>query len=199
MGIGKIIKSNSHTDYVCQVYAEGEVNIPPKVEDYAFGTFVRMEIKTQPKSWLVGLIYDTVLLNPEFGRLGPRLSPQTDLAVFTPDYLNEKVTLIGIQVIGMINKYGNVQQGIPLLASSTDSMVEVMTADQICSFHIGNPNLKLAYLPYLMTRNTPEIRCLIENVLARLKNLFASSNHLGTLELIQDQIIWQNQISPLGE
>lgn len=72
--IGKVVKSNSHLDYVCQVYGPGETASTPLASDYAFGNFVRILIKERPKTWLVGLIYDTVLLNPEFGRLGPRLS-----------------------------------------------------------------------------------------------------------------------------
>ena len=42
--LGKIAKSNSHTDYVCQVYGPGEVETPPIPADYAFGTFVRIPL-----------------------------------------------------------------------------------------------------------------------------------------------------------
>ena len=89
MLIGKIIKSNSHTDYICQVYGHSEVEVTPTADDYAFGTFVRTA--QEDDRWLVGIIYDTVLFNPEFGRLGPRLSPEAELSIFSPDYLNEKV------------------------------------------------------------------------------------------------------------
>ena len=92
---GKLIKSNAHTDYVCQIYGPGEVDASPSPADYAFGTFVRIPLAVG-YGHLVGVIYDTVLLNPEFGNLGPRLSPVSDLAVFSPDYLAEKVTLVGI-------------------------------------------------------------------------------------------------------
>lgn len=64
MRLGKIIKSNSHPDYICQVYAAGEVGQPPARQDYAFGTFVRVELGGD--RWLVGIIYDTMLFNPEF-------------------------------------------------------------------------------------------------------------------------------------
>ena len=36
------------------------------------------------------MIYNTILMNPEFGSLGPRLSPKSELEIFSPDYLNEK-------------------------------------------------------------------------------------------------------------
>ena len=91
--LGKIVQSKTYTDYVCQLYSPGEVETLPSPTDYAFGTFVRVPLDTE-KDHLVGVIYDTVLLNPDFGNL-PRLSPAPDLAVFSPDYLAEKVTLVG--------------------------------------------------------------------------------------------------------
>ena len=112
MHIGKIIKSNAHTDYVCQVYSPGEVKTPPSPTDYAFGTFVRIPLDTE-QGHLVGVIYDTVLVNPDFGNLGPRLSPAPDLAVFSPDYLAEKVTLVGITAVGMLSLEGAPTHGVP--------------------------------------------------------------------------------------
>jgi hypothetical protein len=41
VSIGKLIKSNSHTDYICQICGPGEVKTPPAPANYAFGTFVR--------------------------------------------------------------------------------------------------------------------------------------------------------------
>jgi hypothetical protein len=101
MLIGKLVGSNSHTDYVCQAYGPGEVEAPSSPADHAFGTSVRIPLGGG-RGRLVGLIYDTVLLNPDFGNLGPRLSPAPDLAVFSPDYLAEKVTLVGITAIGAL-------------------------------------------------------------------------------------------------
>jgi len=107
--LGKIIKSNVHTDYIAQIYAPSEVESPPAREDYAFGTFVRVALNDD--RWLVGLIYDTMLFNPDFGRPGPRLSPEPELAVFSPGHLNEKAILVGITAVGMMDAAGNVGQG----------------------------------------------------------------------------------------
>lgn len=62
MVIGKIIKSNAHHDYVCQIYAAGEVERPPEPVDYRFSTFVGIQMDNGRS--LIGLIYDTILLNP---------------------------------------------------------------------------------------------------------------------------------------
>ncbi len=44
IAIGKIVKSNTHIDYVCQVYNPGEIEPCPKPADYSFGTFVAIHL-----------------------------------------------------------------------------------------------------------------------------------------------------------
>ncbi|PKN92935.1 MAG: hypothetical protein CVU44_12960 [Chloroflexi bacterium HGW-Chloroflexi-6] len=198
MRLGKIVKSTSHADYICQIYAPGDVENLPKVQDYAFGSFVRIALDTEQLSWLVGLIYDTVLLNPDFGRLGPRLSPPSELAVFSPDYLNEKVTVVGVIAIGMIDESGKVFQGVPPFAANSDAVVETLTDEQIRLFHRGNPSWKISYLPYLLAKNTPEARYLLQNVLGQLRTLCNDIDQARVINLMADEISWQTQIAPLG-
>src|SRR5713101_6204463 len=100
MDIGKIVKSSSHIDYVCQVYGPREVEQAPALADYAFGRFVRIAVhseqrgehdtqiisalgkNTEPQTFAVGVIYDTILVNPEFGQLSPRLSNDVQVELF---------------------------------------------------------------------------------------------------------------------
>src|SRR5438045_3467972 len=101
MFIGKIVKSDSHINYVCQIYGPREVEIEPSAADYAFGRFVRIAVRSrqtdedsalnsmlgrsqEPVTYAVGVIYDTILLNPTFGSLGPRLSNETQVELFSP-------------------------------------------------------------------------------------------------------------------
>ena len=133
--IGKIVKSNTHVDYICRVFGPAEVASPPAPEDYAFGTFVRIELTTGA-SYLVGLIYDTILMDPEFGRLGPRLSPPADLEIFSPDYLNERAVLVAIVTVGQVTAGGDVRQNVPLLAATLGAMVEKMSDDEVRNFHL---------------------------------------------------------------
>ncbi len=81
MVIGKIVKSYSHINYVCQIYGPLEVEMPPHPADYAFGRFVRVAVRArlldescvrqdtnlsrqdEPCCYTVGVIYDTILLN----------------------------------------------------------------------------------------------------------------------------------------
>lgn len=195
MFIGKIVKSTSHTDYICQVYGPNEVGQAPSCEEYSFGTFVKAALPDDEHS-LVGIIYDTVLFNPEFGRLGPRLSPESELAVFSPDYLNEKVVLVGITAVGMTNTQSDVVQGVPPLAANTDAQVACMGDDEIRAFHQGNPNLRLAYAPLLLSQEAPLAPHLLREVLERLALIFPKQRAL--LNVIDSDLAWKTQVTPLG-
>jgi hypothetical protein len=192
--IGKIVKSNSHTDYVCQIYTAGEVADPPRPVDYAFSTFVA--IPMNEGGALVGLIYDTVLLNPDFGRLGPRLSPEVDLAIFSPDYLNEKLTLVGIAAVGTIKESGDVLQGVPPLTINSDALVYKMPDDETRAFHAGNPGPNLSYASLLLAQGSPLSTYLLRQVVGRLIELFPSNTAM--LSVLQTDLIWKSQVAPHG-
>jgi len=196
ISLGKIVKSNSHTDYICQVYGRNEFDPAPGVENYALGTFVRIELEAGKAGALVGLIYDTVLLNPDFGRLGPRLSPETELALFTPDYLNERAILVGITAIGRFKPDGDVFQGVPLLAANSDAQVVQMTGDEIRAFHVFDGMLHLDYLPLLAHMDHPlalHLGWIVLKMLGRLMPEYAVE-----LAVLSDDLLWRTQIGPLG-
>jgi hypothetical protein len=194
MIIGKVVKSNAHHDYVCQVYQTREVAHPPARADYQFGNYMRIVLDDE--RWLIGLIYDTILVNPAFGQLGPRLSPGGDLAIFSPDYLQEKMVLVGVVVIGTMAANGSRTQGVPLPAASSDALVEQMDAAAIIAFHQQGSQFYLAYLPYLLTLHTPLTVSLARVVLHRLRSLFPDQRDY--LMVIQQHLSWQSQIVPLG-
>ncbi len=124
MKIGKIVKSESHINYICHIYGRHEAEIEPTPADFAFGRFVRIAVRSQnanddefarssgfgfgssqePVTYAVGVIYDTILLNPAFGSLGPRLSNETQVELFSPDYITEKAVLIYVMVLGMMEQ-----------------------------------------------------------------------------------------------
>jgi hypothetical protein len=198
MTIGMIARSNSHTDYVCQVYGLGEVEAAPTPSDYDFGTFVCIPLDSASDA-LIGLIYDTVLLNPDFGNLGPRLSPAPDLAVFSPDYLAEKVTLVGITAIGTLAPDGTATQGVPPLAAQIDALVERMDDDAIRRFHRpvgGNQGVQIGYAPLLLSLGSPLARFLLLNVVDRLVALFPDQT--AHLSVLRGELVWQAVIGPVG-
>lgn len=195
MRLGKIVKSNSHVDYICQIYNPADVPAPPRNEDYAFGTFVSIPLNLQRR--LVGVIYDTVLFNPEFGRMGPRLSPESDLAIFSPDYLSEKAILTGVLTIGMVDASGQVFQGIPRLAATTNAEVETLDETEIRQFHQGNPSVNLAYAPTLLSHSSPLIAPLLRQIVETLaEQIFPDQNQL--LSVLLSDLVWKSQVGQMG-
>src|SRR5205814_8444401 len=190
MFIGKIVKSDSHINYVCQIYGPREVEVEPGPADYAFGRFVRVAVRSaladapdtriveralgksqEPVTYAVGVIYDTILLNPAFGSLGPRLSNETQVELFSPDYISEKAVLIYVMVLGMMEQRpvpGNqpeilsVMHGVPLLSLELGSEFETMTDEEVRAFHFfmdpDNPEtgtyLHIGYIPPIIVQRT---------------------------------------------
>lgn len=195
VAIGKVVRSNSHTDYVCQVHGPGEVETPPDASDHAFGTFVRIPMG-EGRGYLVGLVYNTVLLNPDFGNLGPRLSPASDLAVFSPDYLAEKVTLVGVMAIGAVTPDGVASHGIPTLAAQIDTFVSPLGDDDVRSFHAASTGrVQVGYAPLLLAQGGATGRYLLLLVIERLTALFP--DQAATLAVLGNQVAWQAIVGPV--
>jgi len=190
--LGKIVKSNSHTDYICQIFSEGEADYIPQNTDYAFGTFVRIDLDEQGERYLVGLVYDTVLLNPDFGRLGPRLSSESDLQIFSPDYLNERAVLIGILVIGQCID-DHIKQGIPRLAATNEAQVSLLDPDNIRQFHIMHDTFQLTYLPNILQQAGLLAQHLTAEVIDQLTNLLPEQTPI--LQSINNDLQWRLHIN----
>jgi hypothetical protein len=191
--IGKIVGSRSHIDYLCQVYGPGEIESPPPASAYAFGTFVRIELDAH--RWLAGVVYDTQLLNPAFGSLGPRLSPREDLAVFSPDYLNECATLAGVMTIGACLD-GQTLHGVPRLHASLDAMVVAMSPEEISEFHHPHHQLRIGYVPLLAAQQSPTAQHLLLTVFDQLHAAFPDARAL--LTVLRDDLGWRTAITPVG-
>jgi len=197
--IGKIVKSNSHVDYVCQVYVFGEVPQPPDPADYGFGAFVAAELEPDgagsPR--LIGLIYNTLLMNPEFGSLGPRLSPRAEVEVFSPDYLAETATLLGIIGIGWVDGDGGCHQGVPTLAATVNCPVHLLDDDEIARFHAnGSGQPQLRYASLLLAQNNALIAPLLLSVIDRLGALFPASR--SRLAVMRNNVAWKSIVQPAG-
>lgn len=194
MFIGKIVSSGSHVDYVCQVYGPGEAERVPEPSDYGFGTLVAVE--RADGGYLVGAIYNTTLMNPEFGNLGPRLSPREELAIFSPDYLAEKATLVAVVILGAVDRGGAVTQGVPVVAASTDARVRRLEREEIIAFHQTKVGLRLAYLPRLAAMPHPLAPHLMAQLIATLSELFPQEAQ--RLAILAGNLAWKSRVEPVG-
>lgn len=199
MIIGKLVHSYGHLDYVAQIYGAGEVEVTPQPSHYALGTFVRVALPPSIGGWLVGLICDTTLLNPEFGRLGPRLSNSNELAVFSPDYLHEKAVLVAVMMLGQIAANGQVSQEVPSLAATSDSPVERLTKAQIRTFH-GEPDaFAMTYAPRLLKSDSALAIDILGLVLNQLRPLYPHAELQQIFDVISDELRWRRQVTPFGD
>ncbi|MBX3011590.1 MAG: hypothetical protein KF832_08775 [Caldilineaceae bacterium] len=197
--IGKVVKSNAHIDYICQVFNPGETNLLPEPTDYTFGTFVSLALENAQgrADQLIGVIYNTLLLNPDFGNLGPRLSPRSELEIFTPDYLSETATLVGIMAVGWRDADGRYHQGVPALAATVNNFVQRLDEPELQAFHCdeaGNPCLR--YAPILMSQNNPLAPQLLMTIIDHLQALFPASQR--QLVVMRNNLAWKNIIQPAG-
>ncbi len=245
--IGRIVKSNSHTDYVCQVFAPHEREYDPKPEDYAFGRFVAAPIDAAARSSFdrlrtnggegsdvsdggssatprtnggadgdvsdsgslagpetsggertaVGIVYDTILLNPEYGSLGPRLNPPGDQAMLAPDYLVEKATAVGILIVGL-REGGATRHGVVPYSLSVDAEVASMDDDETRRFHQVDGQLSLGYLPQLISHQSPLVTELGLSVIRHLLTLFDEPGDRRLLHTLAAHLSWQARVAPLG-
>ncbi len=199
--IGKIVKSNTHIDYVCQVYGPGELVTQPSPTDYAFAEFVAIELNgygsDNSPGALIGVIYNTLLLNPDFGSLGPRLSPRGEQEIFTPDYLSETATLVGIIALGWREGGGVYRQGVPGLAADVDAPVRRLSDEEICAFHLdGAGRLSLRYASVLMGMNNPLVPQLLLTLIDRLVALFPEQSR--QLQVMRNNVAWKSIVQPAG-
>jgi len=233
VGIGKIVGSESHVRYTCQIFGPGEVAAPPDPSAYAFGGFVRLPLRTtqaapdvaalEPRPtaamrsdalmpapaqplWAVGFIYDTILVNPAFGTLGPRLSNDEQLAVFSPDYLAERAVLVSILVLGTMSgegaPTGRVTHGVPALAPDLGAVVEPLTEAQVRAFHAfadmpqARPYLHLGYLPHTVAQDHPLLPLAMLRTVERLEALLPENASL--LAIVKRNLAWRLKVLAAG-
>ncbi len=195
MEIGKIVSSNSHIEYVCQVHNRDETDETPRPRDYALGTFVG--ISCADGDCLTGIVCNTMLMNPEFGNLGPRLSSREELSVFSPDYLEEYATLLTVVTVGTLAADGqSATQGVPDVAPEIDAPVRRLTQDEVLAFHASEQGVRMAYVPLLAAMGDPITTRLLGQIVDRMTALFPGDAE--RLEVLSDNLAWKERVEPLG-
>jgi hypothetical protein len=209
MRIGKVVKSNSHCDYVIEVDDRLSVKTPPSPEDYSFGSFVKLE--TPERHWGVGIIYNTQLFNPAFLNSGPRLSSDPN-PIYAPDLQSEIKTLVAVVMVGTLEPpehltlgsrtldmdskptqrphiYG--EQGIPRLVVPVNTLAHKMQDQEIYQFHQnrqGDP--QFAYYGLLLNCGGSFSDHLIHQVLNEISPMFFGAQRQA-LEILTKELSWK--------
>lgn len=200
MRLGKVVKSNSHCDYVVQLYDKMEVQHPPGPEDYGFGCFVKLE-EPEKRHWAVGLIYNSQLFNPRFLNNGPRLSSEPD-PLFTPDLIGETRVILGTVLIGTLENYSGQRygrHGIPSAVVPVNTPVFKMTEQEVYRFHLDRENRpQLSYYSHLMRSGGIFASQLTQQVLTELinSNLFRGADR-RVLEILCKELSWKNTMGAM--
>lgn len=196
--LGKVVKSNSHCDYVVQVDDAQDVCSPPSPEDCGFGQFVSFDSN---RHWAVGLVYNSQLFNPAFSNSGPRLSSEPD-PLFTPDLIQEIRTLLGVVLVGTLEEkdgriYG--KQGIPQVVVPANTCVYKMLPEQVHSFHCNEDGqTQFSYYSHLLRSGGMFATQLAQQVLAELveSGLFAGADQRA-LTVLGKELSWKNTLGAI--
>ena len=191
--IAKIVKSNSHVDYVGRVVDRLDVETPPEPDDYGFAQFVSVPLGGGAE--VVGVVYNTMLANPEYGQLGPRLSSHAELAVLSPDYLNEQGVLVGILLLGWREgEDGGVRHGVPRRVIPVGQDVYRMTGEQTREFHRGaDGQVQLHYYSQVIAHAGPFAVPLIEAVIEHLESS-STREERQRLCVLKKSLAWQRTL-----
>jgi hypothetical protein len=189
MKIARVVKSNSHVDYVGRVLDRLDSAEPPAPEHYRFGQFVAIPFEDEQ---VVGIIYNSQIINPEYDRLGPRLSSSADMnAVFSPDLVNEQGVLIGLLLLGWIDTEAVAHQRLQRAVVPVNSEIHTMSDQQVALFHTGRgERVSLAYYSQVMTHARQFAPQLLLVVLDQLENLFGDRSR-SEISVLRRTLNWQ--------
>jgi hypothetical protein len=195
--IARIVKSNSHVDYVARVVDELDADAPPAPDEYGFAQFVRVPVSEAEQ--VVGVVYDTQLANPEYGSFGPRLSPREELKLLSPDYLNEQGVLLGVLLVGWRERRATTRgwearQGVPRRVVPVGQDVYALPDEEVFAFHQGvGGQLQLHYFSQALAHAGPFAVPLVEAVIEKLEPA-CDPRERQRLCVLRKSLVWQRTL-----
>jgi hypothetical protein len=192
MKIAKIVKSNSHVDYIGRVIDVLDADAPPAATDYGFAQFVSLPLETEE---VIGVIYNSQLANPDYGNYGPRLSPLPDLSVLSPDYLNEQGLMISILLLGWRDpSEGTNHQTVPRRVIPVNQEVYHLADEEVVRFHRGaDGRVHLHYYSQIIAHAGPFSVPLIEAIIEQLEPACAAEER-QRLCVLKQALVWQRTV-----
>jgi hypothetical protein len=189
MKIARIVGSNSHIDYVARIVDALDASEPPAAEDFGFAQFVSLPFEDATE--IIGVIYNSMLVNPEYAGFGPRLSPKPELGSFSPDYLNEQGFLIGILLLGLKSADGQILHGVPRRVVPAGQDVYKIDAAEIKNFHAdANECLQIHYYSQVVAHAGLFAVPLLESIIEQLA-LDCSDADRQRLGVLKQTLAWQ--------
>lgn len=195
--LGKIIGSESHIDYTCEIYNDGMREDPPEPTDFEFGQFVYIRKEIQSRDCcFIGVIYDTQIVDPDQGRVGPRLAQPEEQNVFQPTYVDEKQVLAGIVLLGHVTvEDGDIvaaDHSIPRWTLEVDDVVRKLSDEAMVGFHDADGEVKVEYYQRIVDVAGGFAEDILSQILDHLKQ--EKPGEAPSLEVIQRNLEWQTRM-----
>ena len=197
LAIGSIVGSNSHMDYTVEIYNQHDRDRDPGPHEYGFGQPVFVHTTIDGTEYvMMGVIYDTQLVDPDQGRTGPRLA-QDDQHQFTPGYVEERTTLAGVALLGTAevapdDSIRAPEHGMPPWTLSVDDTVLRCPDAVTVAFHTdGNGGLRMAYLDRLLDVAGDFGAEVTLAMIERLRDAFDDDSSQRVLDVIERNVRWQ--------
>jgi hypothetical protein len=195
MNVARIVSSNSHIDYIARVIdsTDGSEELPAPA-DYCFGQFVSLEGDGED---VIGVIYDSRLVNPEYGSFGPRSGPRAELARHNADFVHEQGILIGVLLLGTVDASGKVFHGVPGKIVPVGQSVSKIDAEHVASFHTtADGGVHLRYYPQVVANARqfaiPLLSTIIDQLVAGCSDVEAQK-----LQVLKQSLTWQGTLGGL--
>ena len=195
--IGSIVSSNSHLDYVVEVYKERDCERPPELHEREFGqpVFIKKTVDGTEHA-VMGVIYNTQLVDPDQGRTGPRLA-QDDQAQFTPGYIEERTTLAGVALLGTAvvtddRTITNPTHQMPRWTLEVDDTVFHCPDEITRSFHTIDNQIQLVYMDRLLDIAGDLGSEVIVALIDRLRGMLPDDDsNQRVLDVVEQNVQWQ--------
>ncbi|HYE65839.1 MAG TPA: hypothetical protein VD966_09650 [Pyrinomonadaceae bacterium] len=188
--LAKIVKSNSHVDYVGRIIDVLDADAPPSASDYGFAQFVSIPLDDLD---VIGVIYNSLLANPDYGNYGPRLSPLPDLTVLSPDYLNEQGLLVGILLLGWREADAN-HQRVPRRVIPVNQDIYRLADTEVERFHRDRDGrVQLHYYSQVIAHAGAFAVPLLEAILEQLEAGCAPEER-QRLCVLKQTLVWQRTV-----
>jgi hypothetical protein len=174
MKIASIVSSNSHIDYIGRVIdSTDDGDEIPRASDYCFGQFVSVEGDGED---VIGIIYDSRLINPEYGSFAPRSGQRAELARHNADYAKEQ---------------GKMFHGIPPKIVGVGQPVTKIDRDQIVRFHRNaNGNVQLHYYTQVVSNARQFAIPLLDSIIDQLC-AGCTEGEMQSLQVLKRSLTWQ--------
>lgn len=189
MNIAKIVSSNSHIDYIARILdAIDDADELPRASDYCFGQFVALHGDEED---VIGIIYDSRLVNPEYGSFAPRSGPRAELARHNADYAKEEGILIGILLLGTVNGAGKTFHGVPPKIVPVGAAVTKIDTDRVVRFHTGEGgHVQLRYYTQVVS-NARQFAIPLLDVIIDQLSAHCSGADAQSLQVLKRSLSWQ--------